>query len=180
MESTPKRNCSLPASGRLSYVDDYGIWYEVSWETTTSGLDITTVTKQPRVWGQADQGQKRGTILYRRGIITTTRQILVDSSTGYIIRSTGHTQEIGLFQVNFPCGPKPIDPFCYHLNGGIVDDIENVVTCGPRWTDPDELNDNNVGWDDVSSGGIITPVLQQSMQFIDVWSNSENVVSTCP
>lgn len=181
MEAKPKSEYSLPSSGSFRYVDDYKTIYEVTWETTTSGLDITTVTKVPYVWGQPDTGYRRGTALFRRGIVTTHRQIIANDPTGYVIRSEGFTQAVDFFQVNFPCGAQPYDPFGYHLNNGVSDSDDLIVTCGPRWADPDEAGDDNVSWGDISAtGGDLVDITAQSFQWIDAWSNDEVLDSTCP
>jgi hypothetical protein len=67
MEAKANPQCSLPPSGSFVFQDNYDIIYEVSWTTTASGFDITIITKQPRVWGQPDQG-----------LFETTRSLDVD------------------------------------------------------------------------------------------------------
>jgi hypothetical protein len=114
-------------------------------------------------------------------LISSQRQIIANTDSGYIIVSEGHNQEIGFYQASFPCGPLPTDPFCYHLNCGITDQIEFIANCGPRWTDPDNPNDLIVTWGDVeiTVGGVIQ-ITAQLFQWIDVWSDDEVIDSTCP
>lgn len=175
-----KRGCSTPPSGTFVYQDEYGIIYRVSWETTRSGLDITTIIQDPRVPGQPDQGYKQGKAMFRRGLVTVDRQILRDTDDGYMILSAGGVQEIDFFQHSFPCGPKPVDPFCYHLNNPMSDEVDAVVTCGPRWTDPDEPGDDVVAWGDVEeTDGLVVAESAQLFQWVDLWTNSDNLQSTC-
>lgn len=180
MEAKTKPEYGFPPSGSARYIDDYGVIYEVSWETTLSGLDITTIVRQPHVWGEADQGFVRGTTLFRRGLVSVQRQIIASDGGDYVIRSEGGEQSIDVFQASFPCGPKLTDPFGYHLNNYVTEDAAFLVTCGPRWADPDEAADDSVTWGDISvTGGGLVDLTPQSFAWIDVWNNDEQVDSTC-
>lgn len=175
-----QRGCSTPASGNFVFQDDYGIIYRVSWETSRSGFDITTVIQDPRVPGEPGQGYKVGNALFRRGIVTVDRQILVDTADGYLIQSAGGSQHVDFFQSSFPCGPKPVDPFCYHVDNPLSEETDFIVTCGPRWTDPDEDIDDIVAWGDVDeTGGLVVPASMQLFQWVNVWGQDDALQSTC-
>lgn len=152
---------SLPPSGQFTYRDQYDTIYEVSWHTTlgpgrgVGQLDITTVIKQPYVWGQPDSGVVHDHTLFRRGIVTAHRQVLSLHQSGYMIVSEGTDQSIQLFQASFPCGPQPGNPFLYHLNSRVVDELDARVVDGPRWADPASDGDAALTWD--------------GLQFMDVW-----------
>lgn len=181
MEAKTKSGCSFPSSGSISYRDDYDIIYYVTWETTNSGLDITTVIHDGRVPGQVADGYRDGYALFRRGLITIKRQIIVITDVGYTIISEGDSQEIGYFQSTFPCGPRFVDPFCYHLDNAMSSDVEIVVSCGPRWTDPDVVADDDVTWGDVDlTDGLVVAESIQNFQWVDVWGQTDDLQSTCP
>lgn len=180
MEAQTKRGCSFPGSGSFVYQDAYDIIYRTSWETTRSGLDITTIIQDPRVPGQIQQARRDGRTLFQRGLVTIDRQILVDTDDGYMILSSGGSQEVEFFQTSFPCGPKPIDPFCYHLDNLFSETIAGVVTCGPRWTDPDVVADDVVTWGDVDqTDGLVVAESAQLFQWVSIWDQSDALESTC-
>lgn len=177
MEVKARPDCAMPNSGSFTYQDEYEIIYEVSWQQSLKGLDITTVVKDPRIPGVQQTGFVRNHAIYRHGLISIERMVIATVDAGYMIVSAGGTQEEGDIQVSFPCGPRPIDPFCHHLGNPYVDDVTNVITCGTRWTDPDV--DVGVSWDDVDTGGVTVSVTQQSFQWTDVWNNDVHTQSTC-
>lgn len=144
-------------SGTIFYIDAYNTQYHVSWTTTGSSLDITTVVKQPYVWGKAVSGRVQNKVVYRNGLITTTRQMIRIDPEGYTIIADGHESVEAEFQTTFPCGPKPSDPFKHHFNNGVSDEVEIAVTDGPRWTDPDSAS-NPITW---ASG----------FEWVNIWSN---------
>jgi len=148
-EAKPLDNCRLPAAGAVFYRDPTGTLYEVSW-TTAAYLDITTITKQPYVWGEDPQlpaaPPVRAGALWRRGLITVQRQLLAGHPSGYVIVSEGANQYIGDYQDSFPCGPQPLDCFCYHLDSAVADDVSALITAGARWTDPDNPTGVAVTW----------------------------------
>lgn len=181
MEATAKRGCSFPPSGTLTYHDEYGVIYEVSWETTRSGLDVTTVTKDPRVPGQEASGYVVGHALFRRGTVTVDRDVIAADGDGYVIVASGGSQTVETFQSSFPCGPAAVDPFCYHLNNAITDDIDMPAACGPRWTDPEDDDDDVVSWGEVAAtDGEVSQLTMQLFMWINVWGQDDELQSTCP
>lgn len=179
METQTFQLCSLPPSGSFIFKDSYDIIYEITWTTGPSGLDMNLVTKQPRVWGQPEEGFIRNHIEFRRGLISSQRQVIAQSGSDIVIVAEGGDQQIDIYQATFPCGPLPIDPFCYHFDCGVTDEVEFVVNCGPRWTDPDNPDDLIVSWGDVDISGEVIALTSQLFQFIDVWANDEDITSTC-
>ena len=181
MEAKTLSLCGPKPSGTLTYQDETGQIYELTWFTLPNGdLDITSIVKTPFVWGQTPQVRIVNNVVFRRGIITTERAVYRTTSDGYIIVAEGGTQLIDFFQSTFPCGPKPTDPFCYHMNNAVAERVEFRATCGPHFTDPDDPNDVNVVWGDMDDDGNITsPANQQAMQWIDVWSNDEDITGQC-
>lgn len=157
MEVLSNPECTQPTSGSFNYIDDYGVRYEVSWQTTASGLDITTIIKQPFVWGETNSGYVVGHALFRRGMVSVQRQIFTDNDDGYTLVSEGSSQTISVYQDSFPCGPAPSDPFCYHLNNCATDDVDCPVITGPHWSDPNDPGDDGGSWGDGTS------------TWIDIW-----------
>jgi hypothetical protein len=170
--------------GSFRYKDDYGVIYEGAWTFTNNVLDITYVTKSPSVWGEEPSGYVTDLRVFRRGIVTTTRQrIRVFDNGTYEILGTSSTQKIETFQHNVACNDLPfVDNFCYHVDCMVQDIIDGIVTCGPRWT---EVNDAQVEWADLiidSNGDVIgfdTPPGIQPMFFINVWGDSDEF-AVCP
>jgi len=64
-----------PDSGSFIYQDDYGTIYDTSWTTTNNYVDFTTTIKEPRVWGQPDATRIVNHEVYKRGIVTTIRNV---------------------------------------------------------------------------------------------------------
>src|SRR4051794_13013206 len=99
MEAKTLSGGLLPPTGGLFYRDPAGTLYEVDWFTTADAkIDITTVTKQPYVWGE-DPGvaalpSVRDGALWRRGTVTIQRQILAAHPSGYEIVSEGSSQVV--------------------------------------------------------------------------------------
>lgn len=173
-----------PDSGNIFFVDSWGQQNEVFWETIVSPfgtlLDTTTIIRQPYVWDSEDEGYIENFKVFRRGICTTERSVIQVVDDGYIILAEGSTQEICVFQTTFPGQPQPSDPFKYHLDHDICDSDELLVTCGSRWTNPEEENDDEVVWSDVSMDGEISfGTSEQPFQWIDVWSNDEDLTAVC-
>ncbi len=162
----------IKPSGKVLYKDEYDQIYDVQWETVNGLIDITTIIKQPYVWGEEPRAYVRNGVLYRFGIITTQRQILKLFDGGYEIVAEGASQIEDYIQTNYQCERGPVDNFAYHLNCSISDDIENKVYEGVSWVDPDESNDTIWGYVDpsgtVTSGGTED---QEILQWIDVWVN---------
>ncbi len=152
-----------PLNGQFIFVDSYGTIYLTKWSTAGGLFDITTVTMQPYVWGD-DQTPKEpnivGNQVYVRGIITTTRQLFGPDPSGYIILSEGTEQRIDTFPINFPPGTEqPVDPFLYHLDNSVTDEVDVEVTDGPRWADPNNSNDGALTW--------------ANFKFVDVWAENQ-------
>jgi len=160
----------ISKSGNIFYKDDYGQVYEVTWETIGSSIDITTVTKQPYVWAEQDQGHIKNRAVFRKGVVTTHRQVLKEIDGGYIIVAEGASQNIETFQHTFPCGDVPVDKFKYHLDCNIADDEEFQVAIGPRWADPSVSADVEAVWGNVNSDGSVTADSGDvSLEYIDIW-----------
>jgi len=114
-----------PEQGQFKLVDDYGIIYIGMFETSGSRIDITVTTLDPRVWGEPPSGRVEGRRVFRRGIVTTCRQIIEHTDDGYIILAEGCEQRIDEFQTNFVCGDEfPQDPFAFHVDCGVCDEVE--------------------------------------------------------
>ncbi len=156
MQQEPRFTCSIPDSGSLTHVDDYGIRYEVTWEKVGTRYDFVTTTKQPRLWeGTARLVSSNGRLL-QEGIITTTRKVIEPTSDGYVIVASGSEQHIGFYELDGPCTPRRQNRFCYDFNNAVSDEPLCLVTDGVAWTDPDNPTTNDSTWDD--------------LVFIDVWS----------
>lgn len=181
-ETKELANCSLKTSGKFVYQDEHGVIYDVSWSTATNGdLDITTITKNPVVWGESPAHKYVNNVLFCRGTITTERQILRVVDGGYVIAAEGSQQVIDFFQATFPCGPKPTDPFCYHYNNAIADDVSSIVGCGPHFTDPSNPDDNLIVWADVHADGttFLSDPSKRAFQWVNVWNNDDDLTGTC-
>jgi hypothetical protein len=170
--------------GSFRYKDDYGIIYEGAWTFKSNVLDITYVTKSPLVWGEEPSGYVKDLRVFRKGIVTTTRQIIkVNDDGSYVIQGTSSIQKVETFQHNVVCNDLPfVDNFCYHVDCMAQDILDGIVTCGPRWT---EVGDAQVEWADLiidSNGDVVgfdSPPDVQPMFFIDVW-NESNEFAICP
>jgi hypothetical protein len=158
-------------SGTVYYLDHYGTEYEVSWIHSGPQLDtidITTITRQPYVWGETysstgKTAEERGGYVdarraFRRGVITTVRQLLKPTSAGYEIVSEGHTQEIGYFS---PLRTQT-SKFKHYLNHEYTDMDEVGTLDGPGFSDPDNLG--LAVWADPSSPSA------NDLNWIDVWA----------
>lgn len=159
----------MKPSGNIFYRDEFQQSYHVEWKTVNGVIDFTSTVGQPFVWGKARTGFMRDGVLFRRGIVTITRQVLRPFDGGYEIVAEGSSQYEDDIQMNFPCQTGPTDPFQYHLDRPIVDDVEAVVTDGPRWADPDEDNDDDMLWGDLDFSGSPVAVSGTALEFIDVW-----------
>lgn len=156
----------MRASGTIFYQDEFQTIYHVVWTTIGDVIDFTSTVKQPFCWGKADSGFIRGGILYRRGIVTVTRQVLRPNAAGYEIVAEGSSQYEDDVQMNFPCQDRPTDTFKYHLDYPLVDDDEIVVTDGPRWAD---LDDTEAVWTNLDVSGNPSATSGDPLEFIDVW-----------
>ena len=170
----------FPPSGDFFFIDQWGIIYEGQFETEGNRIDITLTTKDPRIPGEESQGLIRDGRVYRRGIITTQRFILETGGTKAIVIGSGSQQRIDLFQATFMCGDRqPVDPFAFHCDNGISDDIEIDIVCGPSWSGD---------WSELSSGSgsgsepvitAVTPTGVQPFEWMNVWSNEEVINTIC-
>lgn len=174
----------LPASGNFIFVDDYDVIYEISFETSGNRIDITVITKDPRVWGQPPSGfVGEGRRVFKDGTITICREIVeVQDDGSIVVIGRGCEQEIGLVQTNFVCGDvRPFDNFCYRFNCGTVDEFGPVVICGPRWADIEVSDDSCVEWSPVAADGSIVPSANtQPFAFIDVWGAPGTDITCLP
>ncbi len=161
--------------GSVFFQDTYNTIYESNWSTTDGVLDITSVTREPLVWGQAPEGYIKQGILYKKGIITVERQIIKELPDGYEIIADGVSQYTDFIALNFPCLVGPKDTFKFHLNHDITSDVDTFDSMGPRWADPDNPEDNESIWVDVNAAG--HPIADLTVtggaeyfEFIDVWA----------
>jgi phage tail P2-like protein len=120
----------MPEEGSFKFIDDYGIIHSGMFETFDNRMDITVQTKDPRVWEREPTGEVIRFRTFRDGIITTCRHIIEISTVGYTVIAEGCTQEISRFQTTFGCGDETIpgDPFAFHLDAAVADDLDIVVT----------------------------------------------------
>jgi len=163
----------IAESGHIFTEDEYKAQYVVDWETVRGDLDITTEIRQPYVWGEEPDGFVKNNILFRRGMITVKRQIIRPLDEGYMIVAEGSSQYIDYIRMNYPCGGGPTDPFTYHCNCSVLDEIECIVTEGSRWADPDNPEDTDIIWGDMETDGSLVPTTDDVLiEWDDVWSNA--------
>jgi hypothetical protein len=167
---------AIDPSGHIFHQDDYEQKYEVQWETVGDVIDITSITQQPYVWGEDAKGFVKNGILYRWGVVTIHRQALQLFEDGYIIIAEGVSQSCDYIQMNFPCEQGPFDPFEYHLDCFVLDEVPVKVLEGPHWADPTDPDDTDAIWGDLNPDG--SPVEEVTitggadiLQWTDVWSN---------
>lgn len=139
---------NFPPTGSFFYVDPYGVINEGIFEVSGARMDITVTTKDPRVWGEKPQGFIKEGRVWRKGVVTTCRQILdVSDPLHLVIVGSGCQQRVDFFQTTFQCNDKrPSDPFLYHVDMGIVDSVEVDINIGPAWLD---------FWPDVTGTGTV-------------------------
>ncbi len=158
----------MKPSGRIFYKDWSDTIYHLVWETIGGAIDFTLTVGTPFVWGREPAGSVRDGVLYRRGVVTITRQILRPITGGYEIVAEGVSQYEDEIQMNFPCETGPTDTFTYHLNRPASDEVTAIMTDGPRWADP--IDDPDVVWTDLDSGGdAVATTGTIPFEFIDVW-----------
>jgi hypothetical protein len=161
----------VKSEGRIFYQDYTDTIYEVTWSTIGDVIDITTITRNPRLWGHPPEGFVRNGILFRKGIVTVNRQVLRPLASGYEIVAEGSSQYTDYIQMNYPCQEGPRDTFIHHLNYSVTDAIEGQVTDGPHWADPDEPLDFDMIWGAVDdSGDVLEGTGSELLEFIDVWA----------
>lgn len=162
----------------FKYVDDYGIIYKYDFIRDDTRIDITDTVCDPRLWGSDQMGYINDGRVYRTGPVTTTRTISQgDGITNAVILSSGAIQTIDTFQSTFKCGDEfPDDKFVYHMDCGIVDDIEFDIVCGPSYDDAwCEIVEDSSGNVHVVVGGT-----EQCIYYVDVWENDEVISTICP
>jgi hypothetical protein len=119
----------FPEEGAYQFIDDYGLIHVGVFETFNDRLDITTQVRDPRVPGEPADGEVKNLRTFRDGVITTDRQIIQVADFGFIILAEGGAQKEERFQTTFGCGDEIYDdPFAYHLDANIVDDVSLIVT----------------------------------------------------
>lgn len=148
-------------SGHFFYVDSYEAQYDVSWEKIGQNIDITTIIRQPYIWGEEPTGFIKNHTLFRFGVITVQRQIIKPLDDGYELVSEGVSQYQDYIQMNFNCGGGPADPFKYYLDCDTFAIPEFRVTDGSCWSDPDISDTGGCFWGDDST--------EDSLEWIDVW-----------
>lgn len=161
-------------SGNIFYKDHYDTIYRIEWATVGTVIDFTIITMQPYVWGKPHEGYVLNGILFRLGIVTVQRQVLRVFDGGYEIVAEGSSQYEDFIQMNFPCETGPIDNFRYHLNCSVVDEVNCKVLEGPHWADPDDPEDADAIWGDLSPDGSSLDVTATGeldiLEWTDVWS----------
>ena len=119
----------FPQEGTYQFIDDYGLIHVGVFETLEDKLDITQQVRDPRVWGEAPTGEVRNWKVFRDGIVTTERQIIQVADFGFVIVAEGSEQDTQRFQTTFGCGDEKFeDPFAFHLDANIVDDVNFIIT----------------------------------------------------
>lgn len=162
-------------SGNVFYKDHYDTIYHIEWATIGPVIDFTIITMQPYVWGKPQRGYISNGILFKFGIVTIQRQVLKIIDGGYEIVAEGSSQYEDFIQMNFPCETGPVDNFKYHLNCSTTDKVDCVVSSGPRWADPDDINDSDVIWGDINPDGSAIDITVtggvDTLEWVDVWGN---------
>lgn len=161
----------MKQSGNIFYIDEYDQQYITEWSTTNGVIHIISTVKMPQIWGEADSGYIQNGIVYRKGLITVTRQLLRITSDGYDVVAEGIDQYHDYFRTNFNCVEGPSDIFKFHINNSIVDGCSGIAETGPRFADPDVAIDSDAIWGDIDSDGLplTTSVDGEIFGFIDVW-----------
>lgn len=164
----------MEPSGNLFFEDEYGTQYQSTWQTVGGALDITTISRTPYVWGEQNRGYYENKVLFRYGIITTHRQVIQSTDDGYVIIAEGAEQITDYFQTTFACGSGPTDPFTYHINCSVSDQVEMLAVEGPHWTDPDNEDDMDSIWPLIEADGSIDGDTTATggvdiFEWMDVW-----------
>lgn len=180
-------------AGNVYYLDGYGTEYEVQWtllRSTPVTIDITTTTRQPVAWGETYHptgatplergGYVENFVAYRRGIISTIRQILRVNDAGYEIVLASEEQKIDYFAAK----RSKKTPFKHYLDQQYVDQSLQGVSIGACfgdiaenyemgvWADPDVIVPSVASKDAMACVHIDNVVLQTVavvLTYIDVW-----------
>lgn len=159
----------LAANGSTFYKDDYGVHYNVNWEVEGNMVDMTTIIKNPFIYGQERTGYIKNKVLFRYGIITVQRLVFSHDNGSFEIIAEGSTSYEDYFQDSFQCGGGPNDGFLYHLNNYLTDRFEVTVTAGSHWADADDETDDVI-WGDVD-GDVTVGTSGDFLIWDDVWSS---------
>jgi len=172
----------------FEYKDEYGIIYKVMYEENVNTLDISYETFQPRVWGQKDDGYVENGKVFRKGILTTIRQIFILNNGLWELNAEGTTQDIVFRQTNYDCDVlPPEDKFIYRHEYIINDDVEIFASKGPQWVDHGDSDviwggysgtSGEYGkWDSSYWDSAVWDVLsgdESGFEFIDAWGSYES------
>lgn len=150
-------------NGSVFYKDEYDILYRVEWNTSFGYIDVTSSVADPRIPGQKPITKIINGLLYKFGVISIDRKVLLPVEGGYDIIASGYSQVCDFVQINFPCGEGPQDKFIYHLDSALESNVELEVSDGPAW-------DVSI-WPDVASNGGIIPSVNTHLTWNDIWSN---------
>jgi hypothetical protein len=166
----------ISETGSIWYKDQWEVIHEAYWTYQDGYLDIVYITKSPNVWGEEPDGYVQGLAVFRKGIITTTRQLLKETEDGYESQGEASSQVVDYYQSNLVCGDdRFVDNFCYHYECMVTDEADHQVLCGTRWADVD---DSQVEWPDliVDSSGVVVgsevPSGIQPFAFMGTWDDS--------
>lgn len=145
------KSCSIPDEGHFVYKDSYNIIYEVEWVIAEDTMDISVVTKDPRIPGVEPDGyvinSQSGTRIFRKGIITIIRKIIKFTADSYYIDAEGSEISVDYYQENTVCNEEPFDnPFSYDINCAIKDAVEMLYTDGPSWQSYDDPTASEYVW----------------------------------
>jgi hypothetical protein len=170
--------------GSFKFIDEWGTVHTAQFRTEGDTLDLTWTTMEPRVWGEPASGCTDGVRVFRKGMITAQRQILRSINGQIYIVAEGGEQSVGYFQSNLVCGDaRFLDPFLFHVDCTITDQVEFEILCGPKWADPAQSSSDSSFWPGLAfdSGGtegdvVIEPYGVGSEFFwIDAWGNDEGI-----
>lgn len=136
------KECVIPDNGSFIYKDSYDIIYEVEWVFMEDTIDITVVTKDPRIPNKDEDGfvinEKGSIVIFRKGVITTVRQIIKIENGSVYIDAEGSDVVVDYFQTNISCSGKQFDkPFAYGVDCALQANVELMVTDGPHWVSHD-------------------------------------------
>jgi hypothetical protein len=162
----------MEPNGNIYFKDAYEQQYMIEWITKNSIIDITTTILQPYVWGESRSGKIENNNVYVKGIITINRQIISNETNAYTILADGTVQYIDYVRTTFNCFALPTDPFLYHYNSDISENIALPVTQGPGWYDLDDIGTTGVDtcvWADLTSDGLPSGS-GVFLEWVDVWS----------
>jgi hypothetical protein len=159
--------------GSFKFQDEWGTIQSAEFRTVGDKLDVAWISMNPRVWGEEVSGYTDGLRVFREGIITVQRQILQTVDGEYRILSESAEQFVSFFQNNIICGGEAfLDPFIFHLECAVTDEVKFEVLIGPKWGDAEgdgsfwptfsQDSDGNVYIDELGTGSNI-------FTWIDAW-----------